>query len=159
VDCLNLKRRFGQRYRVTHEESYRAEHGPGARGEDPALMIIPCQYGEICPWGDDNLAACTKAAGQIAKRLKALPYTRVVQDGSDGANIVFPVDHFNEVASIMLPRRRRRLSTEARQRLAEAGAKTRFSPGTQKRHEGQRGPFDHEGDPKPVQRQLALFDA
>jgi hypothetical protein len=159
VDCINLKKRFGRRYRVTYEESYHAEYGPNARVEDPWLMIIPCQYGEICPWGDDNLAACTKTAGRIAKRLKALPYCRVVQDGDDGANTVFPVDHFDEVASIMLPRRRRRLSPEARQRLAEAGAKTQFSSGTQKRHEGQRGPFDTEGDPKPVQRQLALFDA
>lgn len=159
MQCINLKERFGRQYRVEYEESYHAEYGPGARVEDPWLMIIPCQYGAICPWGDDNLAACTKAAGRIASRLKALSYTRVVQDGDDGANIVFPVAHFDEVASIMLPRRRRRLSPEARERLAEAGAKTRFSRGTQKCHADQEGPFDAEGDPEHLQQQLALFGA
>ena len=96
MDCINLERRFGRRYRVTYEESYWAEYGPGARVEDPWLMILLCQHGHICPWGGHLLAACTNKAGSIANRLKALPFTTVAQDGDDGANILFPVDHFKQ---------------------------------------------------------------
>ena len=31
--------------------------------------------------------------------LKALPFTTVHQDGDDGANVLFEVEHFDEVAS------------------------------------------------------------
>jgi hypothetical protein len=58
-----------------------------------------------------------------------LPFTTTAQDGTDGATVVFDVEHFEAVAEIMQPRRRRRLSPEARQRLVEAGAKTRFGHG------------------------------
>jgi hypothetical protein len=62
----------------------------------------------------------------VAKRLKALPYCRVVQDGDDGANVVFPVDRFEEVAAIMRPRRRRRLPE--RQRVAVAERLRKYQP-------------------------------
>jgi len=119
MKCIDLKQRFGDRFKVAYEESYYAEYGPDARTVDPWLMIILCQHGEICPWGDDNLAACTNHAGPIANRLKALPYTQVAQDGDDGANVVFDVKHFDKVAQIMKPRRRRQVTEAERQRLAE----------------------------------------
>jgi hypothetical protein len=37
MECINLKARFGKRYKVTYEESYFAEYGPHARKEDPWL--------------------------------------------------------------------------------------------------------------------------
>lgn len=58
MECLNLKRIFGERYKVAYEESYYAEYGPNAYREDPWLMVLLCQHGEICPWGGQNLAAC-----------------------------------------------------------------------------------------------------
>jgi len=130
-DCINLKEMFGERFKIDVEESYYAERPEFRAAELPWLMMIPCQNGHICPWGGSNLAACTNGSGAIAKRLKDLSFTTVAQDGADGANVVFDVAHFDQVAEIMLPRRRRRLSPEARQRLAEAGAKTRFGHGTQ----------------------------
>jgi len=128
--CINLKEMFGDRFKIDVDESYYAERPEFRAVELPWLTIIPCRNGHICPWGGSNLAACTNGSGAIAKRLKALPFTTVAQDGADGANVIFDLAHFDQVAEIMLPRRRRRLSPEARQRLAEAGAKTRFQSGT-----------------------------
>ena len=54
--CINLKKRFGGRYRVEYEESYHADRGENARTEDPWLMVIPCQRGHIYPHGRDVLA-------------------------------------------------------------------------------------------------------
>jgi hypothetical protein len=74
------------------------------------------------------LAACTNTAGPVAKRLKALPFTTVAQDGADGATVLFDVEHFDEVAEIMKPRRRYRVSGEEARRRAERIAKYRFQP-------------------------------
>ncbi|NQT16723.1 MAG: hypothetical protein HQ582_28455 [Planctomycetes bacterium] len=117
--CINLKQRFGDRYRVEYEESYRVERGENGRAEDPWLMILLCHHGHICPWGGTQLAACTRRPGQIVNRLKALQFTTAAQDGDDGANILFDVEHFDRVAEIMRPRRRRRMSEERRREAAE----------------------------------------
>ncbi len=126
MDCVNLRERFGDTYRVAHEGAYCAEYGPNAHREDPWLTVIPCENGHICPWGRSTLTACTTSAGSVAKRLKVLPFTSVAQDGTDGANVLFDVEHFDAVARIMKPRRRRRLSPEARRAAGERLAKYRF---------------------------------
>lgn len=77
------------------------------------------------------MAACTDKAGSTARRLKALPFAVVAQDGDDGANVVFPVDRFEEVAEIMRPRRRRRLSPEAREAARVRLLKYRFGAAAQ----------------------------
>ena len=53
AECVNLKARFGGRFKVVYEESYAAERGGHGRAEDPWLMVIPCQHGEIYPYGYD----------------------------------------------------------------------------------------------------------
>ena len=80
------------------------------------------------PWDETHLVAYTRMAGRVVQRLKALPFARVHQDGTDGANVVFPVDRFDEVAAIMKPRRRQVLSPEARQAAIERLAKYAFRP-------------------------------
>jgi hypothetical protein len=119
MTCINLKERFGDRFKVVYEESYYADRGENARAEDPWYMILLCQNGHISPWDDKRLAACTSRPGSVAKRLKALPFAETVQDGDDGANVAFPVEHFAEVAEIMRPRKRKRLSEEQRQQATE----------------------------------------
>ena len=121
MNCINVKQRFGEKYRVDYEESYYAQYGPNARVEDSAYRILLCRNGHICPWGGSNLAACTDRPGRTVNRLKALPFTTVAQDGTDGANVVFDVAHFDEVAEIMRPRKRRRrdLTPEQRAELVE----------------------------------------
>ena len=99
------------------------------RAADPWLMVIMCQHGEIYPFGDDQLVASTKKPGTIAKRLKALPFATIHKDGSDGMDMIFPADRFDDVAAIMKPRKRRRMSEEARHRAAKRLRKYQFTKG------------------------------
>jgi len=131
MECTNLKDLFGEHYKLQYEESYYAERPEFRKQEAPWLTQIPCQHGHIGVWGDDWLVASTNRAGSIAKRLSDLPFTTVAQDGDDGANVLFTLDHFDEVAEIMKPRRRRRLSEEHKARLAASNAKYRFQPASE----------------------------
>ena len=137
MDCVNLKERFGRKYRVTYEESYYAQYGPRAQTDDPWLQIIPCRRGHIFPWGDNILAASTNGRGPTAHKLAALDFTTISQDGDDGVTMLFPVERFPEVAELMKPRRRRQVSDQERQRLLEIGAKHAFQHGTGARPERQ----------------------
>jgi hypothetical protein len=128
-NCIDLAERFGNRFRVTYEPAYQAEHGPRAWVNDPWLKIIPCQHGHIFPWGGTRLAAASNTVGPTAKTLRGLPWVEVAQDGSDGTTVVFDVSRFEEIAEIMKPKRKRVLSDEAKRRLAEAGTKTQFRHG------------------------------
>jgi hypothetical protein len=115
---VNLRERFGREYRIACEPSYCAEHGEGAIQDDPWLQIIPGARGHVFPWDEKRLAASTNTSGAMARRLKALPYVQVHQDGSDGVSVIFPADRLNEVAELLRLRRRRVISQEERQRLA-----------------------------------------
>jgi hypothetical protein len=119
--CINLRERFGDRYRVGYEESYYAQYGEHARVDDPWLRIILCRHGHIYPQGGDMLAASTSKRGPVAGALVRLDCTTVLQDGSDGVNVAFHADHFEEVAAILKPRRKRQVSDEERARLASMG--------------------------------------
>ncbi len=129
--CVNLKRHFGDRYRVEFEESYHADHGERARTVDPWLMVILCQHGHIYPHSHSQLGASTDRSGKTANQLKRLACTTVVQDGSDGVNVIFEVTDFEKVAEILKPRRRRRQTPEQRQASIERLAKYRFTPARQ----------------------------
>jgi hypothetical protein len=120
MECINLKERFGGRFKVEFEESYDAERPEFRAAEALWLMVIPCQHGHICPWGGELLAACTNRRGLVARRLVRLAFVKVAHDADDGVNVTFSVQRFPEVAAIMKPRRRRRLSAEHRQKLIEA---------------------------------------
>jgi hypothetical protein len=116
--CINLKERFGRRYRVTYEESYRADRGDGARAADPWLMIVPGRYGHIFPHGGNTLAASVDGHPNVAGVLRRLPCCRVHQDGDDGElTVLFDVGDFAKVAKIIRPRCRRQLSPEQRQAM------------------------------------------
>jgi len=105
---------------VEYEESYYAERSKRTI-EDPCLMILLCQHGEIYPWGGTRLAASTYKNGPVASKLRKLPFVDLAasRDGDDGVDAVFDVAHFDEVAAIMKPRRRRRLTPEQRQAATE----------------------------------------
>jgi len=46
---INLRERYGCRYRATCEPSHEAEHRAGARVDEPWVQIIPCRFGHIFP--------------------------------------------------------------------------------------------------------------
>ena len=131
MDCVNLKKRFGDRFRVTYEESYYAQYGPNARIEDPHFMILLCRNGHIYPHGGKTLAVSTDRRGPIAKRLADLDCVTVVQDGDDGITATFDVSDFDRVAEVMRPRKARpRLSEEHKTKLLGAGRQHWFPAGS-----------------------------
>ena len=118
---INLQDDFGDRYRVTYEESYFVERSRQTV-VDPWLMIIPCRFGHIFPHGDDILAASVDGFPKIAGRLRRLAGVHIHQDGDFGElTVLFPVGTFDTVAEIMRPRRRRQLTDQQRAELAERG--------------------------------------
>jgi hypothetical protein len=122
MECVNLRSHFGQKYKVGYEESYYAQYGPNARVEDPWLMIIPCQRGvQIYPWDQSTLAVSTETETPESwiDALMAIPSIRIHQAGDDGFTLLFDIEDFEQVAQIVKPRRRRRLSDEQRAAAAE----------------------------------------
>jgi hypothetical protein len=120
--CINLKELFGRQYRVTYEESYRADRGDGARAADPWLMIVHGRYGHIYPFGGNLLAASVDGHPNVAGLLRRLPCCRIHQDGDFGElTVLFEVGDFAKVAKIIRPRRRRQVSPEQRERLRGMG--------------------------------------
>lgn len=121
MDCPDLRALFGSRYRV------RREPGSGLT-PDPWYQQIPCRRGHICPWGPDLLAACTdRPRPQTVRALLEIPGAELVQEGSDGCNVTFPVEHFERVAEIMEARRRPQYTAEQLDRLRERAALARAS--------------------------------
>jgi hypothetical protein len=159
--CINLRERYGHKYRVNYEESYYAQYGPHARVEDPWLQIIPGARGHVFPWDETRLAASTNTSGSIATKLKALPYTEVRQDGADGVNVIFPADRLDEVAAMLQLRRRRVVTREERQRLAALSKLhsplRRRSPISQSDLEARPYVPEPQVDPEALGRQTPLF--
>jgi hypothetical protein len=143
--CINLKERFGNRFKVEFEESYCAERPEFRATEAPWLMIVRCEHGHICPAGGDLLVACASRRGAVARQLAALPFVTVVQDADDGLNALFDVEHFDEATRLMRPKRRRQLSAEQRQAAVERlkpfhfSARQRSGAGPERVRSGQVG--------------------
>lgn len=130
VPIVNLCERFENHYLIDYEESYEAEHGNCSRVDEPSLQIIPCKHGHIFPWAGDLIAASTNKSGKIANKLRSMDCCKIEQDGDDGVTVSFHVDDLEPVAEVIRPRRRRSLSPERRQALAEVGKAHRFSKST-----------------------------
>ena len=128
--CIDIRKRFGDRFRVAYEQSSQAEKSRPFAVDAIWLQVIPGRLGDVGPWDEDRLLAHTYRAGKAASLLRRLPFAEVHVDGDDGVSVIFPVEKLAEVVSILKLRRRRRLSPKAGQRLAEVGVKTRFQAGT-----------------------------
>ncbi len=155
---INLRRRFGQRYKVQFEESYFAEHGQNARVEDPVLMVIACRFGHIYPNGGDVLAGSIDGHPKMATRMRRLPCCRVHQDGDDGElTVLFNVADFDRVARIMRPRRRRQISETERERLRAMGYKKGHQTHVDVQYTAHTSDAEPRDDSEPVRQQLGLF--
>jgi hypothetical protein len=137
VNCPDLRQLYGANYRITLDE---AAESPS----DPWMYQLPCVYGIIYPHGPGTLALEIDYHVQVARKVLAIPGTRLWQDGgglprkdADGNDvlvpgdktIVFPVSAFPEVAALVKPRRRRHCtsSPEHLAALREAGVAHRFA--------------------------------
>ena len=147
MQCVNLRERFGKRYRVRHEESFRAE---GRRVACPELMILLCKYGDIYPWGGQMLAASVDGHPKIAGKLRQLECVEVVQDGDFGElTAAFDVDDFAKVAKVMRPRRRRQVTPEQRAEMVARLRQSRKSAPVAPIH-GQYSGHTRDPTPNPV---------
>lgn len=117
--CINLLARYGDTYRITHDEAAESR-------QDPWMMQIPCRWGTIYPHGNDMLAVTVDYHPGIAKRVAAIPGVKLVQDGDAEKTFLFPAALFDAVACVVLPRWRRKLSVEHKARLAESNLAYRF---------------------------------
>ena len=116
--CINLTERFGARYRIAFDPAYDPKHRPRDK-LDPWYMVIPCQRGEIYIYGGETLVVEVEGRPIIRKRLNALACTTPHQQGDNFGAFRFQVDHFDAVAEIVLPRKRRQLSEDQRRKSAE----------------------------------------
>jgi hypothetical protein len=122
--CINLLERFGKDYRVTLDPAARTK----AQKRDPWMMTIPCRGGvTIYPYGHDRLAVEVDGHPKLAKRLADIPGVTLYQDGDQEATLLFDVALFAQVAALVKPCRRRRLSPDAGRRFQLAGQATRFT--------------------------------
>ena len=119
-EAINLKEMFGDRYRITLDEAASPE------SSDPWYFQIPCQFGHICPHSSELLSFfCT---GPVMLRRLRREHPELECTLCDGEAIFFfTPDQFDIVAEYAKPKQKRRISEEERQRLAEIGAKTRFT--------------------------------
>lgn len=121
---VNLKKLFGDRYRVGLDES--ARHEPAAKA-DPWHYLIPCRYGNISPFSDKLLVFHCTALGIRTRLRRDHPEIEVQNWSDDGEAIfLFRSDQFDLVAEYARPRRKRRISEKERSRLATMGRDHRF---------------------------------
>jgi hypothetical protein len=107
--CLNLNVLFGKRFRISNDS---AAITPSER-KNPWMMTIPCRRGAVIyPHGGNLLAVELDYRPHMAKRLASIPGVRLHQDGDHERTLLFPVELFLQVAALVKPRRKRRLSPQ-----------------------------------------------
>lgn len=129
--CLNLRKLYGQKYKIRHEESYAAEKQDFRTEEEPWLQIIPCQHGHVFPHGGQQLAWSSRTTGSIASKVLALPFVIPHQQGDDGVTVLFDAQHLEEIAAIVKPKLKppkRVMTPEQKQKAVERIAKYKFLP-------------------------------
>jgi hypothetical protein len=117
--CINLRRSFGQRYKIGFDE---AAVTWGERA-DPWMQTLPCQKGVIFPHSRNMLAVEIDNRPITAKLVAGISGIVIHQDGDHEKTFLFPVDLFDQVAAIIKPRKRRRLSEEQKAKCVARLAK------------------------------------
>ena len=136
-ECINVRKRFGKRYRIAFDPCYSSFNVPKDK-LDPWYMVIPCKYGGLFAWSDTRLVADVTGHPRIASKLLKFDCVEVEHRGDpENLTVHFDVKDFDQVAAVMKPKKRKRLSEERRRKLAEAGAKYRFPRGAQGQYSDQ----------------------
>jgi len=109
MDCINLRDRFGDRFRIGFDPAYSARNVPRDK-LDPWMMLLEFPGGNIYHQGGDLLAVEVEGRRKLRKRLSQLACLTLKQEGDDFQAWTFHVRDFEAVAEIVQPRRRRVLS-------------------------------------------------
>jgi len=121
---IDLKATFGERYRIKLDES--AEIPGQSKADRLWLYQIHGKYGHVYVHGRETLGAYVRTRRDGSRRLPRLleiPGATLHQRGDDEASVTFPPEAIESVASILVLRRRRKVTDEQRRRLAEMRAK------------------------------------
>ncbi len=123
--CVDLRPwAKANRYRFRLEESYRAESSTHVRGDGRWFIEIPCRYGLIYPCGGENLLAYANRG--VKRHIAALgPDIQHYQHDGDAEVFKSPIERLDEVAAILKPRRRRKLTPEQVKEKASILARAR----------------------------------
>ena len=76
----------------------------------PGFWIVPCQYGEIYPYGGQQLCVLVKSA-KVANEMRSWPELSLLQDTDDAVVFRFDVGVFEKVAERVGAKKRRQAST------------------------------------------------
>lgn len=107
--CINLKSKFGSKYRITFDQSYESK-GIHKKNLDPWYMQIPCRSGTIYPVGGNNLAVEIDYHNGIAKKISTIPGVICTQDGWKEKTYQFDVSLFDQVAELVTPKKKRKVT-------------------------------------------------
>lgn len=118
MECLNLVELFGGKYRTSFDPAYDPRHRP-QKSRDPRMMTIPCSRGVIYPFGGEYLIAEVEDRPRIAGSLVQLSCVELFQDGDRFVAVKFHVRDFKQVAQLLRPRKKPRLTAERRAELSE----------------------------------------
>ena len=116
--CVNLRERFGKRYRISFDSAYSPRHVP-RHALDPWAMEIPTRCGSIYPIGGALLVAEVEGHAKMRNRLAALACVTTYQDGDRFGAFKFDVSDFDQVAKIIRPHRRRIVTERERDAARE----------------------------------------
>jgi hypothetical protein len=111
MTCINLLDQFGDKYRITFDPAYSARHVPRAK-LDPWMIQIPCQGRGVIiyPYGGATLAVEVDRRPSIVAKLKAIEGLKLYQDGDVEKTFLFDLALFEQVAEVVKPRRKRRVT-------------------------------------------------
>ena len=98
---IDLKKTFGDRFKISLDESTEADP---TRSERLWQYRIPCKYGFVSVHSPGLLAAFTGRRLMIA-RLAATPGVRTIQRGDGEIRVVFKPDRLDVVAKLLQARR------------------------------------------------------
>jgi hypothetical protein len=118
MQCVNLKERFGTRYRITFDPAYVPRDVPRDK-LDPWMMQVPGRYGSIYPPGGTKLVVEIDGHSTIKARVGRLDCCEPYQIGEGFGAFLFDAADFNTVAKIIRSHRKRQFSEERRAKLRE----------------------------------------
>jgi hypothetical protein len=122
--CINLLKAYGESYRITWDPAYDAK-GKHRENLDPWYAQIPCRGGTIYPFGGTLLAVEVNGHPGTTKKLLAVAGVRLIQDGDREKTFIFDVTLLPQVAEIVRPRKRKRLSEAQRRACTDRLAQVR----------------------------------
>jgi len=115
IAAINLLERFGKRFRITFDEAFdpRGKHSP-----DCWAMQIPCAFKGVTLYahGGPRLAVEINGHRELARRVSLLEGVALHQNGDDEKTFLFDVAQFEQVAVLVKPKRRIRLTEERRKK-------------------------------------------